>query len=732
MREVIPLGQSRLSHYWSVLRNRPLRENLRRISRRVVHNWQGFKGEWYGKRGWTRPHPGHLHGVLVDRATTKTLGQGLRQRADRFFFTPLAVRDDLFRTLDRVDPTARSRAIQAAEKACAHVFDLLGSGEVALGAQIDWHTDFKTGYRWPPSTYYRRIDIRYLESDSDIKVPWELSRCQHLPTLGRAYWVTQDERYAREFVAQVSDWIVANPTGMGVNWACAMDVSIRAINWLWAYLLLRESSTLTPEFDGLFFASLLGHGRHIASNLEGQAGDNNSNHYLSDIAGLLFLGVLLPEFKEARRWSAMGMVALRTEMEGQVLADGVDYELSIGYHRLVTEIFLTCAVLCRRNEIVLPGSYWVKLERMIEFIYYCTRPDGTIPLVGDADNGRLQRLTTWDEPQREFYDHRHLLAAGAVLFNRPEWAHAAGDCWEEALWLLGEEAIAFLRSNESACAGEIVASRGFPHAGIYVLRAGELYALVDAGGNGTGGIGNHNHNDTLSVEVFAYDAPLIVDPGAYVYTADPVARNLFRSSRFHNTILVDGEEINRFDPRVLFRLEADAVAEVQTWQSGEAFDLLVASHRGYCRLSDPVVPSRTVFFDKHAKLWLILDQWAARGTHDYTFPFHFATPHAREVGGLPKAVVAHASNGVEFLVCPLHDPGLAISLRQGWISRSYGCRERTRVAEYSAQLSGDGAVVWGLYPSPEVLPSDAVIRSAFRHSYAQLAEQVPLPSLRAI
>src|SRR5262245_16603835 len=44
-------------------------------------------------------------------------------------------------------PQALIQTQRQADDICAHVFDLLGSGKVHLGKQIDWHRDFKSGFR---------------------------------------------------------------------------------------------------------------------------------------------------------------------------------------------------------------------------------------------------------------------------------------------------------------------------------------------------------------------------------------------------------------------------------------------------------------------------------------------------------------------------------------------------------------------------------------------------------
>src|SRR5467141_3222195 len=71
------------------------------------------------------------------------------------------------------EPAARLEA--EAEQILAHKVDLLGSGVVSLGAKIDWHADFKSGYRWEPA-FYADVEVTRLDDASDAKVPWELSR----------------------------------------------------------------------------------------------------------------------------------------------------------------------------------------------------------------------------------------------------------------------------------------------------------------------------------------------------------------------------------------------------------------------------------------------------------------------------------------------------------------------------------------------------------------------------
>ena len=330
--------------------------------------------------------------------------------------------------------------IKDADEICAHNFDLLGSEKRNVDTQpgkIDWHRDFKSGDRWNPQVFY--TDTAIIKGNgSDIKVPWELSRFQHLPTLGKAYWLAGNEKYAREFVDEIEDWIESNPPMYGVNWTTTMGIAIRAVNWIWGYYFFKDSQEVSDEFLVKFLKSIFIHGRHIRSNLERSLlrGINN-NHYLSDIVGLVYLGVMFPEFKEARKWREFGIKELVNAMKKQVYLDGVNYDGSMSYHRLVTELFLSATLLCLKNGINLPQWYMNRLEKMIDFIMYYTKPDGTTPQIGDNDDGGLHIIANYGNWNR--LDHRYLLSIGAVLFKRSDFKQAAGGFHEEAFWLLGEQ-----------------------------------------------------------------------------------------------------------------------------------------------------------------------------------------------------------------------------------------------------------------------------------------------------
>jgi hypothetical protein len=623
----------------------PLQVTWRKVKRKV-HNRL--------KRDVGRLHAQFLGTEITDAGFLQSLNdhyvdaQGfidyLAVRREPKFFLNFTQRQDFVDAIHELCPEAKPHTIATADQACDHILDLLGSGPTHLGEQIDWHVDFKTGHYFAPQLYYADIRPAPYPGGYDIKVPWELSRCQHFAWLGQAYWFTEDEKYAQEFVDQVLDWIEQNPPQFGVNWACTMDVAIRVVNWLWGYHFFKDSPSLGNDFLLTFFKSLLVHGRHIWRNLENQ-GDFTGNHYLSDLLGLVYLGILCPEFKEAQRWREFGLQELEKEMFKQVYPDGVDFEASTSYHRLVTEMFLSAVLLARLNGHVFSQPFMARLEKMVEFVMYITKPDGTAPLIGDNDNGRLHRLKVWEPPEREWVDFRYLLAIGAVLFEREDFAQAAGDQWEEAIWLLEWDAVEFKQSVENRnLPPPKLRSCGFEDAGVYIMQDSDLYVAVEAGPVGQNGKGGHSHNDTLSFEFYGKGQLWFLDPGMPVYTADYKKRNDFRSTKLHNTIMVDGMEQNHLDPHTPFRIEESIAPETVSWMIESKFSAFEAIYGGYRRLSDPVIQKRYIQLESVPFRFLMRDEITAKSKHSYLMNFQLG----------PKVKI-HQDSELSVLLSPLSD-----------------------------------------------------------------------------
>jgi len=261
---------------------------------------------------------------------------------------------------DLVDST-----IAAASRVLRHQFDLLGSApyipddpDRAAGPDgyrpIDWYLDPVSGLRFPRAVALAEWDLERLRPGrADIKLPWELARCQHWAVLGQAYRLTRDDCFALEIAHELADFMDANPVGTAVNWACTMDVALRAVSWAIGLELVRTCPALTPDFWQRAYEALFDHGAFIEGHLENTY-EVTSNHFLSNVVGLFFLSAVFADLPRGRTWDRQCRAWLTQELQVQVLHDGADYESSVPYHRLVTELFLGAVRLADHMRAPLP------------------------------------------------------------------------------------------------------------------------------------------------------------------------------------------------------------------------------------------------------------------------------------------------------------------------------------------------------------------------------------------
>jgi hypothetical protein len=607
-----------------------------------------------------------------------------RRVAVRFLF-PAPDREELRRLHQEGQFASSAEALKRrVERILRHEFDLLGSGPTDLGPELDWHVDFKSGRKWD-LTPSERIDSSDLDSESDVKVPWELSRGQHLTALARAWVAFGDDRCVREFEAEVLAWIRDNPVGLGVNWASTMDVALRAVSWIWS-LALFEGAPFSAGFREQILCSLYVHGRWIPRHLE--RGEVSGNHLLADALGLVACGSVFAESGDGKRWLEEGQEILEQEMLEQVGQDGVDFEGSIPYHRLVLEIFLVGARLLESAGREPSPRFRARLEKMFEFVHAYVTPEGLSPVVGDADDGRAIVLG-----ETNVRDHRYVLSTGAALFGRPEWKARAGFFWDDSLWLLGPRAY---RRFEEIRAIDENESRSFTESGFSVLRTPEQYLFVDAGPVGSGGTGGHGHNDCLSFEWHARGKPLLTDSGSFVYTVSPEWRHRFRSTEFHNTIRVDGEEINRIPSQFsLWSLGNDAKPVGVRLDRAPDAETLEAGHTGYRRLPAPVTVFRTFALDRGSPRLSIADRLDGTGVHFLEFFFH-AAPGAAARKISDRAVELVWPDSARVTIEKTSGPDVHWEERSGWFSPSYGIKLARPVWVASAKLPLPSAVEWEL------------------------------------
>ena len=466
-----------------------------------------------------------------------------------------------------------------------------------------------------------------------------------------------------------------------------MEVALRAMNLLAAFALFVSSPGVDEDALGELLMMFDQHGAHIRRNLE-YSHIATSNHYMCDVAGLLWLGIMLPELKDARAWREFGLRELLNELDKQTLPDGADSESSSAYHRLKLELLLYSFVLCRENGIDIDRKHWEKVRAMAAYTRAYLRPDGTAPLIGDSDSGQILPIV-----KRSGDDHAYVVSLAAAVFHESQFK-ATPTIPEEVLWILGEQGV---REYESSSVPPTAESQAFPDAGIYILRQGDLYLLFNASGSGLNGRGSHGHNDALNIEVSACGTAFIVDPGSYVYTADLQARHLFRSTTYHSTVQIDGIEQNTTDEKTPFVMGDEAHPRVVKWETNGELDYVIAEHDGYRRLNQPVTHRRAVRFYKRKRFWLIEDDFSGAGKHQLVTRFHFNAELEVSAYNNAAVVACDRDNGARLLIQPL-DLDEAPRFEKQSTSRDYGEKEASLTANWVVETDVPRKLRWLLLP----------------------------------
>jgi len=639
----------------------------------------------------------------------------------------------------------KEKIIKEADKVCNHEFDLLGSGRVGvvynlkvegfegyayenklsfneintiknnlnlkinkifnfadnnfnLYEPIDWHIDFKSGYRWDNKIWHKKIKYGHLPG-VDIKIPWELSRASHFVTLGQAYWLTSDEKYTKEFICQVVDWIENNPFGFGVNWTCTMDAAIRACNWIIGFSFFKYSPLINKEFVIQLTKSLYLHGLHIKNNLEKGIFRIKNNHYVSDITGLLYIGLFFNFTVFGKKWLQFAIKELKREISTQVYEDGTNFEASAFYHRLSVELFFYPMLFTIKNSPEFNGknfvntgteifgsAYLAKIKKMFDVMLNLIDLNGHIPQIGDNDNGKLHLFSN-----SEIRNIEYLITISSILFgNISSNGHKVKEFEfnHSALWLFGEYGKE-IWDNLSEISLKNLKSTSFNNSGWYLMKnnskENNIFSdlMILCGPNGQKNKGGHSHNDKLSILLNINGSSIFTDPGTYIYTPINKLRDEFRSCSSHNTICIDSFEQNRFITNNPFVMADDAKARLNKIIENDNYYFFSGEHYGFTRLKDPVIHERQLFFDKNNNSLLLKDMLkGSQAYHKYDCSFVLA-PDLKFSTGTGKTMIFNLPGKINFNFLPVSDPEMNFKIVSAFYSDGYGEIEKTVKLTYT-------------------------------------------------
>lgn len=611
---------------------------------------------------------------LLEHMRARAMGRGYQRAQPKFFFSSND-RPELSALIKQHLPGVLSQTLSEAERLLNHQFSFFGVTNTFSGG-IDWHRDPVSLASWPRK-FYTELKF-YGQNDGgrrlpgDVKHVWELNRHQHFAVLGKAFWLTNDNNYAREFLAQCTSWIAQNPFLYGVNWTSALEVGLRALSWIWGYFFCLESSALEPRTHAQLLRVLQLHGQYISRHLSFFT--SPYNHLIGEAVALFSLGTLFPEFREASQWRERGWSLLATETIKQFHCDGMSVEQAMSYHHFTLGLYLLAAILTQRNGVALPREMRERLESATEFSQWSLQPDGRHPMIGDNDDA-----TALYFGKRAAWDFRQNLALGALLFHRGDFKAAAGEYDEACLWLFGSESYQRFQALEGAACEQ--RSRLFAESGYAILRSGDQrdkqYLIFDCGPQSHGLHPDeivstaHGHADALAFTLCAHDVPLLIDSGMWCYNGELNWQNHFRSGMAHNTITVDGRSACRIVGRLGYS-HVPAVTQ-SAFISQADYTFVEATYLGF----EGALRHRRGIFYRHGDYWLIIDRLEGAGEHEIDRWFHFA-PEA-ELSRQPQMIIMRRPDHRNLLLHDLHAPQTSAEIfqggtqaDQGWIAPGYG------------------------------------------------------------
>ena len=488
-------------------------------------------------------------------------------------------------------------------------FDML-AGKFCVYGQVyqfdlsdfPWNRDWRYGYEWPKKYYKKYNFYEPIKSiPYDVKYPWELSRMGFLIILGQMAVIEENGPWSDFIKFLADDWIENNPIGHSINWE-PMTCAIHGISLSLVLQMLAGVPNINPSIFKSLLSQISLQGEFLYRNIEDSI--IHHNHYTSDLIGLLVMGFLLRDvYHPAKKWFDYAIPKIDKEILSQFYEDGVNFEKSVSYHRLVTELFLLGIMTAEKAGNSIQDDAKTRIYNACMYTHGYTRVDGLAANFGDNDGAWLLAFDPFI-----LRDHYSLVALAGAYFNDLSIHRSDHLPSSLPIWLTDFNGTA--KDAKSDCK---TFARFFEHGGMFISRDGKSGLIADFGEVGLNGTGAHGHNDTFSFELSLGGITIIEDAGSPTYTGDIQKLVTYASTAYHNTLMVDGREMATM-PRY-WRILDEARPYNVVASFGETIDEITGEHAGYTRLPDPVIHQRTLRLFKAEEKFICCDKIMCKGHH---------------------------------------------------------------------------------------------------------------------
>ena len=533
--------------------------------------------------------------AAYDPARTKEYWQ---QRTTRFFFTPqqhAGISQALNSTID--SSTWDEQVTRVGEQLERGRVLFFSRCYADLGRPPQFNRDAIHKIDWPVGRHWSTY-VQFDPRMRDLKCVWEPSRFSWAYYLARDYICNQNQKAAELFWTWFEEWDRQNPYGLTPQWACGQESTFRMFACLFAALtMIAAAATTAPRLRRL--TELVWYtGRHVERNINYARGQRN-NHALSEAAGLLTIGLLFPELRQAATWRAKGRAVLQTDLRRQIYTDGSYIQNTLNYHRVMLDDVLWAARLAELHDDELDDGVLERVERALNWLLQMIEPDaGRTPNYGGNDGASVLPLATCD-----YRDYRPTAQAVSYLLHRRR-CFEPGPWDEKMLWLFGLAALdapvrSFKRqTNFQATAG-----------GYYTFKGPRTWALIRC----------HTHRDRpaqadmLHFDLWLGKHNILRDAGTYHYYSQPPWQTYFSSTAAHNTVEIDGADQMIRGPRFLWLRWCKSQLLRLELSDDERVCYFEGQHFGYTRLSGKIIHRRAIC--RIDDTYLVLDDLLGNGEH---------------------------------------------------------------------------------------------------------------------
>lgn len=331
----------------------------------------------------------------------------------------------------------------------------------------NWSVSGKTTHLW-------LFNFQYMEYLIPLAVRWRVSK---------------DEAYYWKAKEILLGWIQCFEKESGDAWN-PYTISERLPNWLVTMELLEDRLSGDNSFRDKLEKSMYRQYKHLQVNQEKHL---LGNHYFENLKALIIAAVLFDERRNLEKY----LRSFDGQIREQILEDGMHYERSFMYHKIIMEDILR--VLAALKQVqgyrVREKSYALVLGKMLSCTLSFEGRIKRVPLFNDAGNNVAKTVPALEAAVRKIL---------------PEGYKVLGDVKE------------------------------LPDAGYYRYEWGSVACIIDCGKIGPDYIPGHGHCDCLSYELYVDGTPFLVNSGTYQYQSSK--RHYFRSTRAHNCFTVNGSE----------------------------------------------------------------------------------------------------------------------------------------------------------------------------------------------